>query len=76
MRPYLKMFGLVVVVYGVGALFAVIKRADATDVMDWSLFFESGTIFIILVGVGVGMMIKASLNDRADRAAKQNVVKK
>ena len=68
MRPYLRILGLVLLVYGGGGMLGVFKHAHATHAMDWGLFFQDGTVFMIIAAIGVGLNIKASMNAREDRA--------
>jgi hypothetical protein len=59
MRPYLKMFGLVLVVYGVGALFGVFHKAYASGTLDWEVMLTRGAVFVVVAGVGIYMMMQA-----------------
>jgi uncharacterized membrane protein len=71
MRNYLGIFGLVLLVYGGGALIGASHRASTTHGFDEGLFLKSGAVFALIAFVGLGMMIKAAFNLRSDRAGKK-----
>lgn len=71
MRPYFGIFGLVLLVYGGGGLIGAAHRASTTHGFDEGLFVKSGAVFGVIACVGLGMMAKAAINFRSDRAAKK-----
>ena len=64
-------FGLVLLVYGGGALIGAAHRASTTHGFDEGLFLKSGAVFALIACIGLGMMIKAGINLRNDRRAKK-----
>jgi hypothetical protein len=64
-KPYLNIFGLVLIVYGLGGVGGILKKATATGQMDWVFFTEHAVMFVVLIGIGLGMMVKAYRNRRS-----------